>query len=100
MPLKLYYDQHDGVERAILHDGVAVLHCFFNALQNPTRCGEISMAKLERILPHNKGAFCILNDGTKGFLDDAPDGLRSGHDLRVQIKTDEREGKAVNVSAQ
>ncbi len=56
--------------------------------------GTIQMARVTRVLPNGRGAFCTTDAGTEGYLRDAKS-LKQGMRIKVQIVSLAGAGKAV-----
>ncbi len=92
MTSTLYYDQHEGLARAIVKTNGAVAECFFAPQTQAAQTGMICLATVDRLLQGNRHAFLRLPDGSTGFLNDAED-LQGGDEVLVQIKSESRGNK-------
>jgi ribonuclease E/ribonuclease G len=92
MTLALHYDHHEGVARAIAVREGKVTDCFFDALDAPQLTGAIYHGVVDRLLARDKGAFIKLDGNSNGFMSHA-EGLASGQNIMVQVKSEAREGK-------
>lgn len=94
----LSYDEHDGLSRAIIMQGKAIRDCFFDRAHHPQHTGAIYQGTVDRVL-NGKGAFIKIPEMEQGYLSDA-EGLQSGQKIRVQVKNEARENKAVALTRQ
>jgi ribonuclease E/ribonuclease G len=89
--ITLYYDQFEGVSRAIVTRDGQVLECFFESALNPPVTGAVYNAAVDRLTHNSRNAFVRLDNGN-GFLNDA-EGLSQGQPILVQAKSEPRGDK-------
>lgn len=91
---KLLYDVHDGVARAVLIKNGQIADCAFDVAARPAETGAIYAGIVDRVMPHERGAFIKIKDNENGFVNDA-EGLNAGQRVLVQVKAEAREDKGM-----
>ncbi len=93
MTVTLTCDRQDGLWRAAVWHGKELRDLYLDRIDEPDMTGAVVVAKVNRLAPNKKAAWCDAGMGMTVYVDN-PKALRSGDVLALRITGAARHGKA------